>query len=497
MLQCIPSSKELQITKRLYSILSTSFHKTMQTTNATIAAISTASGTGGIAVVRISGEKAFAIADTVFRPARKGKAIASAKAYTMIYGTLFDPATGNDIDEVIAAIFHAPHSFTGENAVEISCHGSMYVQQEILRVLIAAGCRMAAAGEFTQRAFANGRIDLSQAEAVADLISARSAAAHRVAFNQMRGGISSRLEELRRKLLHITSLLELELDFSDHEELEFADRTELQHLAAEIEQQISAIMQSFATGSAIKEGIPVAIVGETNAGKSTLLNLLVGDERAIVSDIHGTTRDVIEDTAIIRGHLFRFIDTAGLRQTTDIVENLGIERTYSMIERAQIIIWMVDSTAVTEHVEWLAERILRRADGKPIIIALNKSDRLSSEESGILRSLFSNYNATIIEISAKQRHNTDTLIDQLCQTANIDDNAGNDIIITNARHYEALDNAHNSVKAVTAGLASDIPSDLIAQDLRECLHHLAEITGGEITTPEILSNIFSHFCIGK
>lgn len=469
----------------------------MQALNETIAAISTAPGAGGIAVIRISGEGAFAIADSVFRPANRAKSIATAKAYTMIYGTLFDPATGNDIDEVIAAVFHAPHSFTGEDTVEISCHGSVFIQQEILRVLMAAGCRMAAAGEFTQRAFANGRIDLSQAEAVADLISARSAAAHRVALNQMRGGTSSRLDELRRQLLHITSLLELELDFSDHEELEFTDRSELKRLANEIERQISTIMQSFATGTAIKNGIPVAIVGETNAGKSTLLNLLVGDERAIVSDIHGTTRDVIEDTAIIRGHLFRFIDTAGLRQTTDIVENLGIERTYSMIERAQIVIWMVDSTAVTEHIEWLAERILRRADGKSVIIALNKSDRLNGEESGILRNIFSTYNAPIVEISAKKHLNTDTLIDRLYQAAHIDDNSGNDIIITNARHYEALSHALTSIQAVISGLGLSIPSDLIAQDLRECLHHLAEITGGEITTPEVLSNIFSHFCIGK
>lgn len=463
----------------------------------TIAAIATPSGTGGIAVIRISGKEAFGIMDRVFKPANKQKTVSTAQAYTMLYGNIYDPTTDDTIDEVVVGIFRGPHSFTGEDTAEISCHGSTYIQNEILRILTISGCRMAEPGEFTRRAFANGRIDLSQAEAVADLISARSKAAHRIALSQMRGGISSKLNELRSKLLHITSLLELELDFADHEELDFADRSEILDLATEIQSQVDCLINSFATGTAIKEGIPVAIVGETNAGKSTLLNLLVGDERAIVSDIHGTTRDVIEDTAIIHGKLFRFIDTAGIRKTSDIVENLGIERTYSMLERSQIIIWMVDSTAVTEHIEWLAERILRRADGKPVIIVLNKTDRLNDEEIDILENIFSNYQTPIVKISAKHNVNTQTLIEELHRASTTPTQNESDIILTNARHYEALRNAQHSIKAIITGLTTNIPSDLIAQDLRETLYHLGEITGGEITTPEVLSNIFSRFCVGK
>ena len=513
------------------------------------------------------------------------------------------------IDEVVISIFRAPHSFTGENTVEISCHGSVYIQQEILRLLIAAGARMAGPGEFTQRAFLNGRLDLSQAEAVADLINAQSAAAHTIALNQMRGNFSSKLEELRRQLLHFVSLLELELDFGDHDDLEFADRTELNAVAEAIRSQLSRLQQTFSQGNAIKNGIPVAIVGETNAGKSTLLNLLVGDNRAIVSDIHGTTRDVIEDTVNINGLTFRFIDTAGIRQTSDIIENLGIERTYEMIERAQIILWVVDSTNVTEHIEWLAERIMRRTEGKRLIILLNKVDRLNDEELITLREWFEPYcpfeqsvksderlfskaknseslnpegkksfqsvpsvgekiaddinttsvhsvseksvksderlfseaknseslnpdgkksfksvssvgdkitddinttyvnsvssvrekNTTpqIIEISAKQNHNTSQLTCLLYESAQMPDLSAGDIIISNLRHYEALTHALESIDRVIEGLQMNIPADFVAQDIREALFHLAEITGGEITTDEVLSNIFAHFCIGK
>jgi tRNA modification GTPase len=435
---------------------------------------------------------------------------------------------------------------------------------------------MAGPGEFTQRAFLNGRLDLSQAEAVADLINAQSAAAHTIALNQMRGNFSSKLEELRRQLLHFVSLLELELDFGDHDDLEFADRTELNAVAEAIRSQLSRLQQTFSQGNAIKNGIPVAIVGETNAGKSTLLNLLVGDNRAIVSDIHGTTRDVIEDTVNINGLTFRFIDTAGIRQTSDIIENLGIERTYEMIERAQIILWVVDSTNVTEHIEWLAERIMRRTEGKRLIILLNKVDRLNDEELITLRQWFEPYtnpnlianvgtrhavseqsvksderlfseaknseslnpdgkksfqsvssvgekiaddiNTTsvhsvssvrekeiserntspqIIEISAKQSINTEQLTRLLYESAQMPDLSAGDIIISNLRHYEALTHALESIDRVIDGLQMNIPADFVAQDIREALFHLAEITGGEITTDEVLSNIFAHFCIGK
>ena len=517
-----------------------------------IAAIATAPGTGGIAVIRLSGPDAFTITDRIFRARNRNKTVSTAEAYTMLFGNIVDEITDNRvqstdnqthssflvphssflIDEVIVAIFRAPHSFTGENTVEISCHGSVYIQQEILRLLISAGARMANPGEFTQRAFLNGRLDLSQAEAVADLINAQSAAAHTIALNQMRGNFSSKLEELRRQLLHFVSLLELELDFGDHDDLEFADRTELNAVAEAIRSQLSRLQQSFSQGNAIKNGIPVAIVGETNAGKSTLLNLLVGDNRAIVSDIHGTTRDVIEDTVNINGLTFRFIDTAGIRQTSDIIENMGIERTYEMIERAQIILWVIDSTNVTEHIEWLAERIMRRSANKRLIIILNKIDRLNDEELTTLRDWFEPYKSTvnsqspneansnsspvlgevpkaegltsvdcrqntIIEISAKQSINTEQLTRLLYESAQMPDLSAGDIIISNLRHYEALTHALESIDRVIEGLQMNIPADFVAQDIREALFHLAEITGGEITTDEVLGNIFAHFCIGK
>ena len=531
-----------------------------------IAAIATAPGTGGIAVIRLSGPDAFTITDKIFRARNRNKTVSTAEAYTMLFGYIVDEITDNRvqstdnqthssfliphssflIDEVVISVFRAPHSFTGENTVEISCHGSVYIQQEILRLLIKAGARMAGPGEFTQRAFLNGRLDLSQAEAVADLINAQSAAAHTIALNQMRGGFSSRLEELRQQLLHFVSLLELELDFGDHDDLEFADRTELNNVADAIRSQLLRLQQTFSQGNAIKNGIPVAIVGETNAGKSTLLNLLVGDNRAIVSDIHGTTRDVIEDTVNINGLTFRFIDTAGIRQTSDIIENMGIERTYEMIERAQIILWVVDSTNVTEHIEWLAERIMRRTADKRLIILLNKVDRLNAEELTTLREWFEPYcpqsrdarlvrpseksvksderlfseaknseslnpdgdcrpltvdcrqNTTqIIEISAKQNINTDQLTYLLYQSAQMPDLSAGDIIISNLRHYEALTHALDSIDRVIEGLQMNIPADFVAQDIRQALFHLAEITGGEITTDEVLGNIFAHFCIGK
>ena len=374
----------------------------------TIAAISTPPGTGGIAVIRISGPDAVSATNSIFVPHREGHRLSVRPSHSLTFGQIVNPETDEIIDETVVALFRTPHSFTGEDVVEISCHGSVYIQQELLRLLTTHGCRLAEPGEFTRRAFINGKMDLSQAEAVADVIAAESRAAHRLAMNQMRGSFSSELTSLREQLVTFASLLELELDFGDHEDLEFVDRSELRTLATAIEHKIATLENSFAKGNAIKHGIPVAIVGETNAGKSTLLNLLVGDERAIVSDIHGTTRDVIEDTVNINGALFRFIDTAGIRQTDDTIENLGIERTYKMIERAEIILWVVDSTCVTEHIEWLAERIVKRAAGKRLIILLNKTENLDCEEIATLREWFTPYDAEKIEISAKYRKNTDT-----------------------------------------------------------------------------------------
>lgn len=471
-------------------------YNNMLTGNETIAAISTAPGTGGIAVIRISGNNAFVVVDSIFHAKNSDKVVAQ-QAYTMHFGEIINPKDGQVIDEVIVSVFRAPHSFTGEDTVEISCHGSMFIQQEILKLLIDNGCRLAKAGEFTQRAFMNGRMDLSQAEAVADLINAQSSAAHRVALNQMRGGFSSRLEELRQQLLSFASLLELELDFGDHDDLEFADRTELKELAGTIHSQIEYLQQSFNNGNAIKNGIPVAIVGETNAGKSTLLNLLVGENKAIVSDIHGTTRDVIEDTVNIKGRLFRFIDTAGLRKTDDIIENMGIERTYEMIDRAQIILWMVDSTAVTEHIEWLAERIINKSQNKNVLIILNKTDLLTDEEISILKNIFEHFNTEMIEISAKYNTNADMLKEKMLEMSELPEINSSDVIVTNLRHYEALTQALSSIGRIIDGLEIQLPADLIAQDIRETIHHLAEITGGEITSSEVLSNIFSRFCIGK
>ena len=327
--------------------------------NDTICAVSTAPGVGGIAVIRVSGPQTFSIVDRVLRLPSSVPSISDIEGYRAVYATFTDGS--HDIDQVIATVFRNPHSFTGEDVVEISCHGSVYIQQEIVRILIDNGCHMARAGEFTQRAFVNGKIDLSQAEAIADLIASRSRSAHRIALNQMKGGFSNELSSLRNKLLQFTSLVELELDFSDHEDIEFADRTQLKELAQTIETKISSLAESFKVGNVIKTGIPVAIVGETNAGKSTLLNALLGEDKAIVSDINGTTRDVIEDTVSIDGVLYRFIDTAGIRQTTDKIEKMGIERTYKMMDKATVILWIIDCQKVTEHIEWLADHIVKHS----------------------------------------------------------------------------------------------------------------------------------------
>ena len=460
--------------------------------NETICAISTAPGTGGIAVIRVSGADALAICDRVFRPHEEGKRLASRKGYTLTYGTVVDDS-GEMVDEVVAAVFRAPRSFTGEDTVEFTCHGSIYIQQTILRLLIAQGCRMAGPGEFTQRSFLNGKMDLSQAEAVADLIASTSAGQHRLAMNQMRGGFSQELKALREQLLHLTSLMELELDFADHEELEFADRKELEEIASRIERTISRLAQSFKAGNAIKNGIPVAIIGETNAGKSTLLNALLNEEKAIVSDIHGTTRDVIEDTVNIQGVLFRFIDTAGIRETRDTIEALGIERSFRAIERADIVLWLVDQTEADKQIAALSGKVLPLCEGKQLILVLNKSD-LNASKSSIINSQLSINK--VLSISAKHKEGIDQLQSLLVEAAHLPALSSSDVIVTNLRHYEALSRALEAIRRVQEGLFSGLSGDFISQDLRECIFHLSDIIG-EVTTDMVLQSIFTHFCIGK
>lgn len=496
----------------------------IQQTEDTICAIATAQG-GAIGTIRVSGAQAITITDRIFTPA-SGKPLAERKPYTLTFGHILS-SEGEVIDEVLVSLFRAPHSYTGEDSVEISCHGSSYILQQVMQLLIKNGCRAAGPGEYTQRAFLNGKMDLSQAEAVADLIASTSAATHRMAMNQMRGGFSRELSALREKLLHLTSLMELELDFSDHEELEFADRSELEEIARQIEQVISHLVDTFSVGNALKNGVPVAIVGETNAGKSTLLNALLNEERAIVSDIHGTTRDVIEDTMNLGGVTFRFIDTAGIRDTTDTIENLGIERSFQKLEQANIVLWVIDATCAEVQYRELAEKILPRCEGKHLVIVLNKSDLLPSgnayssssdsmnqdiiggqtgtpnvtglESTSSTHRMFPNLpeDACVILLSAKQKEGISQLQKQLVDFAALPDLSQNDVVISNIRHYEALSRALESIHRVQDGLAMHLSGDLVSLDLRECLFHLAEIVGGEITTDEVLGNIFKHFCIGK
>lgn len=459
----------------------------------TICAVSTAPGAGGVAVIRVSGTDAIRICDTIFAPKIEGKNLQSQKAYTLRYGSI---RRGEElIDDVLVALFRAPHSFTGEDTVEITCHGSVYIQQQILQLLIEKGCRSALPGEYTQRAFLNGKMDLSQAEAVADLIASTSAGMHKLAINQMRGGFSNELTKLRSQLLDFTSLIELELDFSE-EDVEFADRTNLKQLATNIEQLIHKLADSFSVGNAIKNGIPVAIIGETNAGKSTLLNLLVGEERAIVSDIHGTTRDVIEDTINLSGIIFRFIDTAGIRETNDTIESLGIERTFQKLRQASIVLWVIDLTSPSEQIEELAQTIIPQTEGKKVILVFNKSDLLSPEELAIKQELLGKVPADRLYISAKQQANTEILKQYLIQAAALPEVSQNDVIVTNVRHYEALTKAHEAILRVINGLEMNISGDFLSQDIRECMHYLGEITG-QISNDEILGNIFGKFCIGK
>lgn len=460
----------------------------------TITAISTAPGIGGIAVIRVSGKDALKHCNAVFSPGRKTFSLLQQGANTVSFGSIVNKKN-ETIDEVLATVFRAPHSFTGEDVVEISCHGSSYVQQQILHLLLEQGCVLAKPGEFTQRAFLNGKMDLSQAEAVADLIASTSAASHRMALNQMRGGFSNELLKLRTQLLNFVSLVELELDFNE-EDVEFADRTQLKSLAKTIERLILKLSDSFRVGNALKNGIPVALVGETNVGKSTLLNVLLNEEKAIVSDIHGTTRDVIEDSININGISFRFIDTAGIRDTKDKVENMGIERTYQKIEQAAIVLWILDCTQLSEHMEWLTDRIAKHAEGKKVILVFNKIDKITEDERDVLAQMFEQFEGERIYISARERINTDGLQKALVSAAQLPEINPGDVVVSNVRHYEALQNAHSSIGRVIDGLDSGISGDFLSQDIRECMHFLGEITG-QISNDEILGNIFGKFCIGK
>lgn len=481
-------------------------------TQDTICAIATAQG-GAISIIRISGRDAINITDKIFYAAgNKHTPLAERPANTITFGLI---KNGNDeiIDEVLVSIFRAPHSYTGEDSVEISCHGSSYILQQVMQLLINNGCRAAGPGEYTQRAFLNGKMDLSQAEAVADLIAATSAATHRMAMDQMRGGFSRELSILREKLLHLTSLMELELDFSDHEELEFADRSELKNIASQIERVISHLTNSFSMGNALKNGVPVAIVGETNAGKSTLLNTLLNEERAIVSDIHGTTRDVIEDTINLEGITFRFIDTAGIRETTDAIETLGIERSFQKLDQANIVLWVIDATCAEEQFKQLSDQIIPRCKDKHLIIVLNKFDLLDDSAKELLTNSINNKEGdnssfttilgnvpkecAVMPLSAKNKDGLQGLQKQLISYTTIPDMSQNDIVVSNIRHYEALKHALDAIHRVQDGLNVQLSGDLISEDLRQCLFHLAEIVGGEITTDEVLGNIFKHFCIGK
>jgi len=458
-----------------------------------IVAISTPAGIGGIAVIRVSGKGSIELADSFFKSPSHKKLIAQ-KPNTIHFGTIQKDDT--ILDEVLVSLFRAPYSFTGEDSVEISCHGSMFIQQGILQLLIGKGARLATPGEFTQRAFLNGKMDLSQAESVTDLIASTSSATHRLAMNQMRGGFSNKLIELRTELLNFISLIELELDFSE-EDVEFVNRDNLKELAKKIEHEIKTLADSFSLGNVVKAGIPVAIIGETNAGKSTLLNLLLKEEKAIVSDIHGTTRDFIEDIININGLIFRLIDTAGIRDTEDTIETLGIERTFKKLEQASIILWVVDSTTDDNHIKKLSKKILPLVADQKLIMVFNKIDVVGC---GVImdrkRTILHDQIPDRIFISAKYNEGVNDLERKLVEVANIPEFGEQDIVVTNIRHYEALQNALYAIQRVLEGMENGISSDFLAQDIRECMHYLGEITG-QISTDEILGNIFSKFCIGK
>ena len=458
----------------------------------TIVALATPSGAGAIAIIRLSGKDAITIAADVFQSV-SGKDITKQKTHTIHLGHITD--NGKIYDQVLLSIFKGPNSYTGENVIEISCHGSTFIQQQIIQLLLRKGAKMAQAGEFTLRAFLNGKLDLSQAEAVADLIASDNEASHQIAMQQMRGGFSNEIAKLREELLNFASLIELELDFAE-EDVEFADRTQFHDLLERIEFVLKRLIDSFAVGNVIKNGIPVAIVGEPNVGKSTLLNALLNEERAIVSDIAGTTRDTIEDELVINGIGFRFIDTAGIRETKDVVESIGIQKTFEKIEQAQVVLFLVDSTELTmESLEGLkveVEKIRNKYPQKALLTIFNKKDKL---DESLLRNLESQIENSIF-ISAKQKVGIEELKNELMSFVNTGALRNNETIVTNTRHYDSLLKALEEVQKVKWGLDSGLSSDLMAIDIRSALHYFGEITG-EVTNDELLGNIFANFCIGK
>jgi tRNA modification GTPase len=461
-------------------------------TDDTIVAISTPPGNGAIAVIRLSGDESIELVGRYFQPATQGKVLTVQEGNTIHFGRV--AAGDRVIDEVLVSLFKAPHSYTGENVVEISCHGSLFIQQELLQLFIRAGARLAQPGEFTRRAFLHGKMDLSQAEAVADLIASSSEASHRIAIEQMRGGFSGSLARLRSKLLNFISLIELELDFSE-EDVEFADRRQLVDLMTNVQDQINRLLSSFSTGNALKNGIPVVIAGLPNVGKSTLLNILFNEEKAIVSDIPGTTRDAIEDVLHIQGYLFRIIDTAGLRQTKDVVETIGIKKTRERLAIARIILLVADITMAGEELN-KELKVLPGDGSKEVIILANKADKLQAEDLATrLHELSVLTGKPVLPFSAKTGFNLDKLKTILVESVK-KDLTDSSVTITNARHYEALLKAGEAVHRVMEGLSSSVSGELLAQDIREILHYLGEITG-EITNDEILGNIFKNFCIGK
>lgn len=464
-------------------------------TNDTIVALATPSGAGAIAVIRVSGKDAIAITDACFKSVKAQKSLSDQKTHTLHLGHIVDDE--KYVDEVLVSLFKGTTSYTGEPTTEISCHGSIYIQQEIIQLFLRKGCRMADAGEFTLRAFLNGKLDLAQAEAVADLIASDSEASHQIAMQQMRGGFSNELQDLRQELLNFASLIELELDFAE-EDVEFADRTQFIALVSKITQVLKRLIDSFSVGNVLKNGIPIAIVGEPNVGKSTLLNALLNEEKAIVSDIAGTTRDAIEDQLNINGIMFRFIDTAGIRDTKDVVENIGIQKTYENIEKAQLVLYLVNGVSIQETSEQIEkllediERLQQKYPTKKIQVIINKTDLLSEDAIQQLNSQVEN----VILISAKQKQGISELKEELTQLANIGAISNNQTIVSNSRHFEALNNALIAIKEVQSGIDNQISSDLFAIDIREALHHLGLISG-EVTTEDLLGNIFANFCIGK